>query len=123
MKVRVQQIQFTNCIIISDFQSRTATYVKEYTYYSPLFPRILEVNMSHILRPTGQKLGMSHLLLPLGYHSVQSKLISCTVHLYRSMIYHCTYIIIIILIILYAIKPWPDPQSKQTRILSQREDY
>jgi len=47
-------------------------------YYSPLFPRILEVNMSHILRPTGQKLGMAHILLPLGYHSVQSKLISCT---------------------------------------------
>ena len=41
-------------------------------YYSPLFPRILEVNMSNILRPTGQKLGMAHILLPLGYHSVQS---------------------------------------------------
>ena len=34
--------------------------------------------MSNILRPTGQKLGMAHILLPLGYHSVQSKLISCT---------------------------------------------
>ena len=41
-------------------------------YYSPLFPRILEVNMNQILRPTGQKLGMAHILLPLGYHSVQS---------------------------------------------------
>ena len=49
-----------------------------YIYYSPLFPRILEVNMSHILRPTGQKLGMAHILLPLGYHSVQSNLLSCT---------------------------------------------
>ena len=44
-------------------------------YYSPLFPRILEVNMSHILRPTGQKLGMAHILLPLGYHSVQSNIV------------------------------------------------
>ena len=38
--------------------------------------------MSHILRPTGQKLGMAHILLPLGYHSVQSNLISCTLVLF-----------------------------------------
>jgi len=50
----------------------------QHIYYSPLFPRILEVNTSHILSPTGQKLGMAHILLPLGYHSVQSNLISCT---------------------------------------------
>ena len=31
------------------------------------FPTILEVNMSPILCPTGQKLGMAHILLPLGY--------------------------------------------------------
>ena len=48
--------------------------IPQYIYYSPLFPRILEVNMSHILRPSGQKLGMAHILLPLGHHSVQSNI-------------------------------------------------
>ena len=36
-----------------------------YLLYSPLFPRILEVNMS----PTGQKLGMAHILLTSTNHS------------------------------------------------------
>jgi len=90
--------------------------------------------MSHILRPTGQKLGMAHVLLPLGcpikYH-VQIHL-KCMNSLERSakceQLYECPHSYLrnpwySIAHTYYEIKPWPGPQSKRTRILSQREDY
>ena len=72
MRMRIGS--YAHIIALFNFGTRNlkCTPTQFHIYYSPLFPRILEVNMSHILRPTGQKLGMAHILLPLGYHSVQS---------------------------------------------------